>query len=109
MDYIKREDAFSDAMCKGVCCQECPFLINPAYFGCKIENYIKAIPAADVIERKVNKISDVEFLYNRFKDIPGFIYSDCECDGAPGIMMIIPIGEKEINLYFDFYGNLCKG
>lgn len=62
MDYIKREDAFSDVMCEGVCCQECPFLINPAYFGCKIENYIKSIPAADVVERKVGKwikVSDV--------------------------------------------------
>ena len=27
-------------------------------------------------------MSDVEFLYNRFKDIPGFICGDCECDGV---------------------------
>ena len=54
-------------------------------------------------------MSDLEFLYNRFKDIPGFICGDCECDGAPGAIMVIPIGEKEIVLYFDFYDNLCKG
>lgn len=52
MDYIIREDAFSDVMCEGVCCQECPFLINPVNGGCKIEKYIRSIPSADVIERK---------------------------------------------------------
>lgn len=51
MSYIKREDALTDAMCVGISCQECPFLIHPVNGGCKIENYIKSIPAADVIER----------------------------------------------------------
>ena len=60
-------------------------------------------------ERKVSKMSDVEFLCEKFKDIPNFVYGDCECDGAPGIAMIIPIEDEEIVLYFDFYGNLCKG
>lgn len=50
MDYIKREDALTDAMCVGISCQECPFLIHPINCGCKIENYIKSIPAADVEE-----------------------------------------------------------
>ena len=51
MDYIKREDALTDFMCEGVSCQKCPFLVNPINGGCMIENYIKALPAADVVER----------------------------------------------------------
>lgn len=54
-------------------------------------------------------MSDIEFFYDKFKDIPGLICCDCECDGAPGIIMTIPVGNYEITLYFDFYGNLCKG
>ena len=63
MDYIRRKDALSDVMCVGISCQECPFLINPVNGGCKVENYIKSIPAADVIERKTGKweiIDEVE-------------------------------------------------
>ena len=54
-------------------------------------------------------MSDLEFLYEKFKNISNLVCYDCECDSAPGVMMTIPIGEKEIDLYFDFYGNLCKG
>lgn len=54
-------------------------------------------------------MSDLAILYEKFKNIPNFVCYDCECDGAPGVMMTIPIGEKEIDLYFDFYGNLSKG
>lgn len=54
-------------------------------------------------------MSDLAILYEKFKDIPSFSCYDCEYDGAPGVMMTIPIGEKEIDLYFDFYGNLSKG
>lgn len=61
------------------------------------------------VEHKANKMSDLEFLYEEFKNVPNLVCCDCECDGAPGAMMTIPIGDKEINLYFDFYGNLSKG
>lgn len=50
MDYINRKDAMTDVICEGVSCQECPFLIHPVNGGCKIEEFIKAIPAADVAE-----------------------------------------------------------
>lgn len=47
-DYIEREAAMPDLFCKGVSCQDCPFLIHPINGGCRIADYIKAIPAADV-------------------------------------------------------------
>lgn len=52
MDYIKREDALTDAMCVGISCQECPFRSYTVSGGCMMANYIMSIPAADVEERK---------------------------------------------------------
>ena len=47
-DYISREAARPDAFCEGVSCQECPFLKNSVTGGCRVDDFIKAIPAADV-------------------------------------------------------------
>lgn len=75
MDYIKRKDALTDAMCVGISCQECPFLIHPVNGGCKIENYMKSIPAADVVERKKGKWIEV--------NVKGLDYVYCsECEDS---------------------------
>lgn len=47
-DYISREAARPDAFCDGVSCQECQFLKNSVTGGCRVDDFIKAIPAADV-------------------------------------------------------------
>lgn len=48
-EYIEREAARPDAFCEGVSCQECPFCKDPIKGGCRVDDFIKAIPAADVI------------------------------------------------------------
>ena len=73
-EYIKREDAITDAFCGGVSCQECPFLMHPVHGGCKIEDYIKSIPAADVVERKHGKWEHKQFCSN----LSGYEYA-CFC------------------------------
>lgn len=73
-DYIKREDALPDAMCVGIACQECSFLIHPVNGGCKLEEFIKALPAADVVERKKGKWIK--------SNIPNEKYVCSECGGA---------------------------
>lgn len=52
-DYISREAARPDAFCEGVSCQDCPFCKDPVQGGCRIDDFIKSIPAADVVERKL--------------------------------------------------------
>ena len=52
-DYISREAARPDAFCEGVSCQECPFLKNSVTGGCRVDDFIKAIPAADVRPVKI--------------------------------------------------------
>ena len=47
-DYISREAARPDAFCDGVSCQECPFLKDPVKGGCKVDDFLTALPAADV-------------------------------------------------------------
>ena len=47
-EYIDREAARPDAFCYGVSCQECPFNKDPVNGGCRVDDYIKTIPAADV-------------------------------------------------------------
>ena len=47
-EYIERDAARPDAFCSGVSCQDCPFLKSPLYGGCRIDDFIAAIPAADV-------------------------------------------------------------
>ena len=47
-EYIEREEARPDAFCIGVSCQDCPFLKSPLYGGCRIDDFIASIPAADV-------------------------------------------------------------
>ena len=47
-EYIDKEAAMPDLFCKGVSCQDCPFLIHPLNGGCRIADYIEALPAADV-------------------------------------------------------------
>lgn len=46
--YINREAARPDAFCIGVSCQDCPFLKSPLYGGCRIDDFIASLPAADV-------------------------------------------------------------
>lgn len=47
-EYINRDAARPDAFCIGVSCQECPFLKSPLYGGCRIDDFIASLPAADV-------------------------------------------------------------
>ena len=47
-DYIDREAARPDAFCSGVSCQECPFCKDHIYGGCRVDDFIMALPAADV-------------------------------------------------------------
>ena len=54
-DYIEREAAMPDAFCVGVSCQECPFCVDPVKGGCKVEQFIATIPAANVVEQKRGK------------------------------------------------------
>lgn len=49
-DYISREAARPDAFCEGVSCQDCPFCKDPIRGGCRIDDFVKSIPAADVVE-----------------------------------------------------------
>lgn len=49
-DYIRRKAALSLDLCIGINCQDCPFEIDSAHSasGCKVEDFMKAIPSADV-------------------------------------------------------------
>lgn len=47
-EYINREAARPDAFCIGVSCLECPFLKSPLYGGCRIDDFIASLPAAEV-------------------------------------------------------------
>ena len=47
-EYIEREAARRDEFCVGVSCQECPFLKDPINGGCRVDDFIMFIPAADV-------------------------------------------------------------
>ena len=47
-EYIEKEAARPDEFCVGVSCQECPFLKDPLYGGCRVDDFIMAIPPADV-------------------------------------------------------------
>lgn len=48
-DYISQEAARPDALCVGIGCQECPFS-KENLNGCRAEDFIMAVPAADVAE-----------------------------------------------------------
>ena len=57
-------------------------------------------------------MTDFDFFYELFKNIPGFICGTCEDGGGPGTVMAIPINgdsRNEFALYFDFYGRLHRG
>lgn len=47
-EYISREAARPDSFCEGVSCQDCPFCKDPVQGGCRIDDFVKSIPAADV-------------------------------------------------------------
>ena len=47
-EYIEKEAARPDEFCVGVSCQECPFLKDPIYGGCRVDDFIMALPPADV-------------------------------------------------------------
>ncbi len=49
-DYISREAARPDAFCSGVSCQECPFCKDILNGGCRVDDFIMALTAADVVE-----------------------------------------------------------
>lgn len=49
-DYISREAVRPDTFCEGVSCQDCPFCKDPVQGGCRIDDFVKSIPAADVVE-----------------------------------------------------------
>ena len=47
-EYIEKEAARPDEFCVGVSCQECPFLKDHLYGGCRVDDFIMALPPADV-------------------------------------------------------------
>lgn len=47
-EYIEKEAARPDEFCVGVSCQECPFLKDPLYGGCRVDDFIMALQPADV-------------------------------------------------------------
>lgn len=47
-EYIDKQAARPDEFCVGVSCQECPFLKDPLYGGCRVDDFIMALPPADV-------------------------------------------------------------
>lgn len=47
-EYIEKKAARPDEFCVGVSCQECPFLKDPLYGGCRVDDFIMALPPADV-------------------------------------------------------------
>ena len=47
-EYINRESVRPDDFCVGISCQDCPFLKDPIKGGCRADDFIMAIPAADV-------------------------------------------------------------
>lgn len=81
-EYIEKQAARPDAFCEGVSCQECPFLKDPLYGGCRVDDFIMALPSADVRPvvrgrwRKIGNNSDGT--------------SDYECSACLGIMMHVP-------------------
>jgi hypothetical protein len=48
-EYIEKEAARPDEFCVGVSCQECPFLKDPLYGGCRVDDFIMELPPADVV------------------------------------------------------------
>lgn len=48
-EYIEKEAARPDEFCVGVSCQECPFLKDHLYGGCRVDDFIMALPPADVV------------------------------------------------------------
>lgn len=48
-EYIEKEAARPDEFCVGVSCQECPFLKDPLYGGCRVDDFIMALQPADVV------------------------------------------------------------
>ena len=47
-EYIEKKAARPDEFCVGVSCQECLFLKDPLYGGCRVDDFIMALPPADV-------------------------------------------------------------
>ena len=82
-DYISREAARPDAFCEGVSCQECPFLKDPVKGGCKVDDFIKALPTADA--RPVPEGQWVELQRNTPNPITGRcgVYVGCSNCHAP--------------------------
>lgn len=64
-DYISREAARPDAFCSGVSCQECPFCKDIFNGGCRVDDFIMALPAANV--RPV--------VMGKWEDETGYIFS----------------------------------
>lgn len=48
VEYIEKQAARPDEFCVGVSCQECPFLKDHLYWGCRVDDFIMALPPADV-------------------------------------------------------------
>ena len=51
-EYIDWKAALSLDLCIGINCLDCPFEIDSTHSasGCKVEDFMKAIPSADVVE-----------------------------------------------------------
>ena len=87
-DYISREAARPDAFCEGVSCQDCPFCKDPVHGGCRIDDFVKSIPAADVVETRHGRWNEVEHGEN------GVL---CECSTCKEWMLF----------YYGFDANYC--
>lgn len=72
--YIEKQAARPDEFCVGVSCQECPFLKDPIKGGCRVDDFIMAIPPADVKPVKYGK-------WIVRTDSEGKTYGVCSCCG----------------------------
>lgn len=86
-EYIEKQAARPDEFCVGVSCQECPFLKDPLYGGCRVDDFIMALPPADVRPVRRGRWVD-ENIYKQTmsgKTYDGFTYcSNCKHDFSFG-------------------------
>lgn len=73
LEYISREAARPDTFCEGVSCQDCPFCKDLVQGGCRIDDFVKSISAADVVE-----VTHAEWVAENSRPKSGLFYcSNC--------------------------------
>lgn len=101
-DYISREAARPDAFCEGVSCQECPFCKDPVQGGCRIDDFVKSIPAADVVEVRHER-------WDLAKDPFGAGYVKCSRCGYKHCPEYYPDGSAIMHLFCPSCGSKMDG